>query len=95
MSTDRAKNPTQEDLNIYLRKHRDFRGITERGLCVLVYDSRYGTTSVTVSGLTDEQRADIAKGRLGRLTKEELSDARTHQINLPRQQAASVHNLFE
>jgi hypothetical protein len=42
--------PSATDIDVFLRKHRDFRGISERGLCVLVY--RNGTCSVPVSALT-------------------------------------------
>ena len=80
-TSDRITNPTADDIACFLRKHRDFRGISERGLCVLVY--RHGTCSVPVSALTAEERADAMRGRCGRFSTEERDDAAKHGVRLP------------
>ena len=86
-TTDRITNPTADDIACFLRKHRDFRGISERGLCVLVY--RAGTCSVPVSALTDAERADAMRGRCGRFSAEERDDAAKHGVRLPVAAASS------
>lgn len=80
-TSDRITNPTVDDIACFLRKHRDFRGISERGLCVLVY--RHGTCSVPVSALTAEERAEAMRGRCGRFSAEERDDAAKHGVRLP------------
>ena len=72
-TADRVTNPTADDIACFLRKHRDFRGISERGLCVLVY--RAGTCSVPVRSLSAEERAEAMRGRRGRVSVEERADA--------------------
>lgn len=77
-----TKHPSLDDVAVFLRKHPDFRGISSRGLCVLVY--REGTVSCPVTALTADERADIMTSkRRGRFTKEELADAAANGIVLP------------
>lgn len=90
-TSDRITNPTADDIACFLRKHRDFRGISERGLCVMVY--RNGTCSVPVFGLTAEERADAMRGRCGRFSAEERADAAKHGVRLPAA-AATKEKLF-
>lgn len=87
-TSDRITNPTADDIACFLRKHRDFRGISERGLCVLVY--RNGTCSVPVSALTTEELADAMRGRCGRFSAEERADAAKHGVRLPAASSAKV-----
>jgi len=92
-TSDRITNPTADDIACFLRKHRDFRGISECGLCVLVY--RAGTCSVPVFGLTAEERADAMRGRCGRFSAEERADAAKHGVRLPAAaKAKSAETLF-
>ncbi len=91
-TSDRITNPTADDIACFLRKHRDFRGISDRGLCVLVY--RAGTCSVPVCGLTAEERAEAMRGRCGRFSAEERADAAKHGVRLPAAKAKSAETLF-
>ena len=91
-TSDRITNPTADDITCFLRKHRDFRGISDRGLCVLVY--RNGTYSVPVCGLTAEERAEVMRGRCGRFSAEERADAAKHGVRLPAAKAKSAETLF-
>lgn len=88
----RVTNPTADDIACFLRKHRDFRGISDRGLCVLVY--RAGTCSVPVAALTAEERAEVMRGRCGRFSAEERADAAKHGVQLPPAKAKSAETLF-
>ena len=92
-TSDRITSPTTDDIACFLRKHRDFRGISDRGLCVLVY--RNGTCSVPVFGLTAEERAEVMRGRCGRFSAEERADAAKHGVRLPvAVKAKSAETLF-
>ena len=91
-TSDRITNPTADDITCFLRKHRDFRGISDRGLCVLVY--RNGAYSVPVCGLTAEERAEVMRGRCGRFSAEERADAAKHGVRLPAAKAKSAETLF-
>lgn len=90
-TSDRITNPTADDIACFLRKHRDFRGISERGLCVMVY--RNGTCSVPVRSLTAEERAEAMCGHCGRFSAEERADAAKHGVLLPAT-AKSAETLF-
>ena len=91
-TSDRSTNPTADDIACFLRKHRDFRGISVRGLCVLVY--RVGTCFVPVCGLTAEERAEAMRGRCGRFSAEERADAAKHGVRLPAAAKKSAETLF-
>ena len=91
-TSDRITNPTADDIAYFLRKHRDFRGISERGLCVLVY--RAGTCSVPVRSLTGAERAEVMRGHCGRFSAEERADAAKHGVRLPAAKAKSAETLF-
>ena len=91
-TADRITHPTADDIACFLRKHRDFRGISDRGLCVLVY--RNGTCSVPVCGLTTAERADAMRGRCGRFSAEERADAAKHGVRLPAATSAAEEKLF-
>lgn len=72
--------PTQEEIAIYLSKHRDFRGIMPTGLSVLVCRDG-GTTLCPVALLTDAERAyDSSRGKF---TREEREDAQRYGVRLP------------
>ena len=80
-TSDRITNPTADDIACFLRKHRDFRGISERGLCVLVY--RNGTCSVPVAALTAEKRVSVMSSKRSRFSAEERRDAARCGVVLP------------
>jgi len=72
--------PTQEEIAIYLSKHKDYRGVTSTGLSVLV--CREGATVLCPVALltADERMYDSSRGRF---TKDELEDARQYGVELP------------
>lgn len=76
----KGHKPTQEEVAIYLSKHKDFRGIMGTGLSVLV--CREGATVlVPVAQLTAEERAyDSSRGRF---TRDERAEAKQLGIELP------------
>lgn len=84
--------PSATDIDVFLRKHRDFRGISGRGLCVLVY--RNGTCSVPVAALTAEERASVISSRRGRFSAEERRDAARCGVVLPAAESAKKEKLF-
>lgn len=84
--------PSAADIDVFLRKHRDFRGISERGLCVLVF--RNGTCSVPVSALTAEERASVMSSRRGRFSAEERRDAAQCGVVLPAATKTTKEKLF-
>jgi len=92
-TSDRITNPTADDIACFLRKHRDFRGISERGLCVLVY--RNGTCPVPVSALTAEERLSIMSSRRGRFSAEERRDAARCGVVLPAAETTTKERLFK
>lgn len=69
----KGRQPNQEEIAIYLSKHKDYRGIMPMGLSVLV--CREGATMlVPVAQLTAIERAyDSSRGRF---TRDEREDAR-------------------
>ena len=75
-----GRKPTQEEIAIYLSKHKDYRGVTSTGLSVLV--CREGATVLCPVALltADERMYDSSRGRF---TKDEREDARQLDVELP------------
>lgn len=87
----KGHKPTQEEVAIYLSKHKDFRGIMGTGLSVLV--CRQGATVlVPVALLTAEERAyDRSRGRF---TRDEREEARQLGIELPADAPTSEEQIL-
>lgn len=87
----KGSTPTQEEIAIYLSKHRDFRGIMPMGLSVLVCRDG-GTTLCPVALLTEAERAyDSSRGKF---TREEREDARQLGIQLPVDVPSSANQIL-
>ena len=71
----------QKHFELWKRKHPDFRGISERGLEVLVY--RNGTTLASIESLTPKEISDLGS-RSYPVTAEERRDAKIYGFEFPR-----------
>lgn len=86
-----GRRPTQEEIAIYLSKHKDYRGITSTGLSVLV--CREGATVLCPVALltADERMYDSSRGRF---TKDEREDARQYGVELPGDAPTTIEQVL-